>query len=114
LLEAMGQRARAHVEERFTWTACLEGWRRAFEDVLALSPRCGRSLPPLPGTGRGRLGWAPAALRDVVRRARRRVFGVPPGMVGGEEWPWVSSHHDPDLLASIESVARALDLAEEP
>jgi glycosyltransferase involved in cell wall biosynthesis len=110
LLQALSEAARAAVTGRFTWQRCVDGWAAALDDAMALPLRTGTKVPG-PATRPGRLEriGLPAAVTDVVRRARMRVLGMPPAMLGGEEWPWIRRDHSPIILDEITQTARRLD-----
>lgn len=110
-LRRMSENARRVVADTYTWEACCRAWRVAFEEALRHPLRLGRSLPERPGGGRGRLDGLgiPGGMLDLLRRWRIRLTGVPASRIGGEEWPFVHTFHDPNLLADIEALSRRLD-----
>ena len=112
----LSNQAKDRVYEHYTWQRCIQGWEEAFTEVLTLPARTGTSLPYKDQGQKGRLDQlgVPPVLTDLLRRTKRRLFGVPQAMMGGEEWPWINKDHDPALLTEIERLARTLDRERNP
>ncbi len=111
LLEALGEKARTRVLEKYTWERSIHSWEQAFDEIVQRPLRTGTSLPEKEGHRKGRLEsiGLPVSLIDLIRRMRRAMVGVPEEMKGGEEWPWINEGHSADALAEVERVARELD-----
>jgi len=94
----------------YSWSACVEGWASALERCIEGPRRCGTAAEVYRPQSKGRLdrfGVPPAAV-DAIRALRFRVR-PPPGMRGGEEWPWISRRHSAQQLDAIEQAAVRLD-----
>ena len=106
LLASMSRAARKRVMGRYAWSRCVSGWSDALHACLDVPPR---SVPAQPVRRQGAAGrlerlGIPPAWTDAARRLRRAAFGVPGGMVGGEEWPWAygdGSAADVDAIAKL-------------
>jgi len=110
LLERLSQAARHDVELRYRWSACIAGWVSALDEMMALPARTGIRVPRIEaGPSRLRAIGVPPAMVDALRRARLRIAGVPAGLRGGEEWPWIGRHHDESTLRQIEDESRRRD-----
>ncbi len=110
LWQRLSTAGRERMTANYTWERSIARWIQAFEAALAVEPAVGQLPARLNGlAGRlDRLG-APPALTDLFRRVRRKLLGVPRGMIGGEEWPMVNTDYDRTYLEGIERVIEQLD-----
>lgn len=96
----------------YTWARSLKRWQHALDEVLEQEPVLGAAVPKLPAPPLSglldRIGL-PEGISDLLRRARRRIFGaaVAPG---GEEWPLFYRHHSIETLAKAADEIRRLDV----
>ncbi len=111
LLQRLSAQAR-ETAGRYSWPACVEGWTAALDRCMELPRRCGEAQEVFRPVSRGRLEalGLPAAVVDAARQLRYSLLGVPEGMRGGEEWPWISRRHAPERLSAIETAACNLDV----
>jgi hypothetical protein len=111
-LARLSAAARAAVDGRYTWRACVDGWAAALDEVTEVPLRTVQATAwmALPPTGRLDRLPVPVGLRDFRRQTRVRVFGVPRAQLGGEEWPFVDSRHAEAALQEIDVTSRRLDM----
>jgi glycosyltransferase involved in cell wall biosynthesis len=109
LFAGLSEQAQARIAHMPSWDDVAIRWAEALDAATAAGPRVGKL--PLRRIAGGRLDrfGLPAAFVDLLRRSRRRLIGIPPEFVGGEEWPWVHRDADPSLLSHIEEVSTRLD-----
>jgi hypothetical protein len=106
----ISEAAAATASGRYSWRACIEGWRECLEEVQSLP----QSAPEEVGAAAnrqtaGRLDRLrlPAGLVDGLRRIRRKI--APAVVSGGEEWPIFQRHHSQQRLARIAEACARLD-----
>jgi glycosyltransferase involved in cell wall biosynthesis len=113
-IERLSETGQQRVSTRYSWPSCVQAWDEALQTCVALPSRTIRATQITRAMG-GRLdglGVTPA-VADALRRVRRRLFGVPAAMHGGEEWPWAPRHGDPRKLDYMRQLRKSLDLPPE-
>jgi glycosyltransferase involved in cell wall biosynthesis len=111
-LACISAAAAESARRRYSWEACLQGWKTCLTEVgeLAATRPDERQFARVGGpAGRlDRLG-VPAGMIDAFRRLRRSI--APVVKAGGEEWPLYRRHHSPQRLAEIATACGRLDQA---
>ncbi|MGQ0800757.1 MAG: glycosyltransferase family 4 protein [Pseudomarimonas sp.] len=106
----LAQAAQQRVVGRYGWQRCVSGWQDGMEAALAMPAREMPQRSPAI-TGKSDPSRMRARSLDRIRRLRRLLRGVPPAMVGGEEWPWAPRPRNPQDLSDMQALRLSLDVS---
>ncbi len=106
----LSRQAKASVRS-YDWGSSTTKWSQLFESLFSAEPVAGQSAPQRPLGPDGKLDRAglPPLLIDALRYLRRQIVGLPPLMIGGEEWPFINKDHSPQVLEQISQFSQRLD-----